>query len=205
MSTRETQKLIIDTSIALFNDSNSKAVSTNRIADACRLSRGNLHYHFRTKEEIIQTIFQRIDDEMNEDWYEDHKHPTMAYMQFMFERQIRLIWKYRFFFRELNSLLQNDARLKVLFLNNRQRRIVEVNLFFQRLIEEGLLLEPEPPVSLNALLKIAWLITDQWLANLDMEDRDVNEQSIAEGHTLVMQLFEPYFSDQAHRQLTEIS
>ncbi len=199
MSTRETQKRIVDTSIALFNEYSSKAISTNRIAEDCNLSRGNLHYHFRTKEEIIQTIFQRMDEEMNQGWYEDHASPTMQHLQFMFERQIRLIWKYRFFFRELNTLLQNDARLKVLFLDNRQRRIQEVDLFFRELIRVGLLREPEAPVSLDALLKIAWLVTDQWLSHLDLEDRDVNEESIAEGHALVMHLFEPYFSDSPGR------
>ena len=114
MTTRETQNKIICTALKLFNGAGSMTISNNRIADECGISRGNLHYHFRTKEEIIQAIFQRIDDEMRESWYEDHLHPTIEHMHYMFDRQMKLTWKYRFFYREQAALLRNDARLKVL-------------------------------------------------------------------------------------------
>lgn len=204
MATRETQNLIIDTAIALFNDHGTKAISTNRIADECHLSRGNLHYHFRTKEEIIQTIFQRIDREMDESWYEDHEHPSMEYTHFMFARQIKLFWRYRFFYRELNSLLQNDARLKLLFTDCRKKRINEVTLFFEEMIKAGLMKRPKPPVTLEALLQVSWLVTDQWLPHLDLHDKEVNEENIEEGFEMIMQIFEPYFTPKAKAEYQQI-
>ncbi len=200
MATRETQKLILKTALSLFNEHGTKSISTNRIADECELSRGNLHYHFRTKEEIIQTIFQDITRQMSDSWYEDHLHPTMEYMHFMFVRQIKTIWRYRFFYRELNSLLQNDARLKVLFLDNRKRRFNEVTRFFDECIKVGLIINPKPPASIESISQITWLITDQWLQHLDMHDMIVNEQSISEGYQLVLQVLQPYFTDRAETE-----
>lgn len=204
MATRETQNLIIEAAITLFNEHGTKAISTNRIADECHLSRGNLHYHFRTKEEIIQTIFQQIDKEMDKSWYEDHFHPTMEHTHFMFARQIDLFWRYRFFYRELNSLLQNDARLKLLFMDSRKKRIKEVALFFEELIKADLMIRPEPPISMESLLQISWLLTDQWLPHLDLHDKAANAQNIEEGFDLIMQLFEPYFTDKAKREYEQI-
>ena len=43
MSTRKTQNLIIQTAIDLFNEHGTQAISTNRIANECHLSRGNLY------------------------------------------------------------------------------------------------------------------------------------------------------------------
>lgn len=197
MATRETQRLIIETAIALFNEHGTKAISTNRIADECRISRGNLHYHFRTKEEIIQAIFQQIDQEMDDSWYDDHRHPTMGHVYFMFARQIDLFWRFRFFYRELSPLLQNDARLKLLLMRSRKKRIGELSLFFQELVKVGLLVEPKPPVSMESLLQISWLLTDQWLSHLDLHDIPVDIRNIEEGFDLVMQLFEPYLTDKA--------
>ncbi len=204
MATRETQNLIIETAIQLFNDNGTKAISTNRIADECQLSRGNLHYHFRTKEEIIQTIFQRIDREMDSSWYEDHQHPSMEYTHFMFARQIDLVWRYRFFYRELYPLLQNDARLKLLFMDCRKKRMKEVSLFFDEMINTGLMVEPQPPVSMESLLQVSWLITDQWLPHIDLHDKCVNEQNIEEGFDLIMQVFEPYFTSKAKIEYKQI-
>ena len=200
MSTRKTQSLIIQKAIELFNAHGTKVISTNRIADECHLSRGNLHYHFRTKEEIIQAIFQRIDQEMSASWFEDHLHPTMQYMYFMFARQIKTIWQYHFFYREINSLLQNDARLKVLFMDNRKKRRKEVVLFFEALLRAELLINPEPPSSLESIVQITWLITDQWVPHLDMHDQTLDEPGIGEGYQLILQVLQPYFTQQARRQ-----
>lgn len=200
MATRETQRLIVETAIALFNEHGTKAISTNRIAEECRISRGNLHYHFRTKEEIVQAIFQQIDQEMDDSWYDDHHHPTMRHVYFMFARQIDLFWRFRFFYRELSPLLQNDARLKLLLMRSRRKRIGELTLFFQELVKAGLLVEPKPPVSMESLLQISWLLTDQWLSHLDLHDIPVDVQNIEEGFDLVMQLFEPYLTDKAREE-----
>lgn len=204
MSTRETQNKIIHAALKLFNDSGSRAISTNRIADECGISRGNLHYHFRTKEEIIQTIFQDIDNEMDGSWYEDHKTPTIEHMHFMFERQMRLTWNYRFFFREQTTLIQNDARLKVLVMNSRSKRVKEVRSFFEELERAGYLDFPKDSEPMEPLLLISWLITDQWLPYLDMHDLELNETSIQQGFDLIFQIFLPYFTGKAtrdHRRL----
>ena len=60
MGTRDTQTRIVDAAQLLFNEHGTAAVSTNRIAEYCGISKGNLHYHFRTKQEIIRCLFQRM-------------------------------------------------------------------------------------------------------------------------------------------------
>src|ERR1700681_294594 len=106
MPSRETQALILKVALELFNEHRSASVSTNRIAEACEISKGNLNYHFRTKQDIILALFADITVEMNRAWYEDHRNPTMEHMAFMFVRQLRLIWRYRFFYREIIPLLR---------------------------------------------------------------------------------------------------
>ncbi len=205
MATRETQKLILDTAIELFNEHGTKAISTNRIADDCGLSRGNLHYHFRSKEEIIQTIFQRIDMEMNESWYEDHSTHTLAHANYMFERQMDLCWRFRFFYRELIALLQNDARLKILFLDSRHKRVREVKDYIVGLIENDLMVHPRLPITLDSLLLSSWLVTDQWLPHLDMYDISASdENAISEGAVLILNIFRPFFTEKALAELEEM-
>ena len=204
MATRETQDRIISTALTLFNQSGTKAISTNRIADECGISRGNLHYHFRTKEEIIQTIFQQIDHEMQQNWSDDHLHPTMEYMHDMFERQMKLIWHYRFFYLELNTLLQNDARLKVLFFDNRKKRVREVELFFKEMIQQGFFDLADNPDRLASILLTSWLVSDQWPQYLAINEMALNEENISKGFDLILQVFQPYFTEKAIRDNQKI-
>ncbi len=200
MSTRKTQNQIIDKALEMFNEHGSKAVSTNRIAEECGVSRGNLHYHFRTKEEIIQSIFQRIDREMRAHWQDDHLHPSMAYMSTMFSRSIRLTWDYRFFYLELTSLLRNDARLKLLFLDNRKMREEEVNRFFNEMINAGYFTLPAESPELEAVLLVTWLITEGWPPYLEMNDIELNEESITRGFDLILLTLTPYFTEKANEE-----
>ncbi len=47
---------IIQTSKRLFNERSYSAVSTQDIADAIGISKGNLNYHFRRKEDIMEAV-----------------------------------------------------------------------------------------------------------------------------------------------------
>ena len=55
-----TRERILDVALALFNDAGTAPISTNHIAAAAEISPGNLYYHFRNKEQIVQSLFERL-------------------------------------------------------------------------------------------------------------------------------------------------
>ena len=77
MSTEKTQSLIVNTAIELFNEYGTTKVATNRIADVCGISKGNLHYHFNNKESIIQSIFGQMVQKIDQDWRDDYSTPPL--------------------------------------------------------------------------------------------------------------------------------
>lgn len=202
MASRETQNRILDAAIALFNEEGTSQVSGNRIAEAAGVSRGNLHYHFKTKEEVIFSIWLRIEQEVDA-WRGDASEPTVTHMAEITHRQYRLIWRYRFFYRELSTLLDRDPELKYRFRRQRSQRMEEIRAFFDALVASGVAKPPQHADTLPNMIKIAWLISDYWLTFISAEDRSIDTESMQEGYQLVLRLFDPILTEQARAEIPE--
>jgi len=59
-----TRDRILLTSLALFNAQGLAAVSTHKIAAELGMSPGNLHYHFKAKQLIVEWLFRRFEQRL---------------------------------------------------------------------------------------------------------------------------------------------
>jgi AcrR family transcriptional regulator len=203
MGTRDTQTRIVDAALELFNEHGTAAVSTNRIAEHCGISKGNLHYHFRNKQEIIRFLFQRAVDEMDAGWYRDHLAATLEHMATMFVRQLQLIRDYRFFYREMADLLRRDKILRRRFAANRERRLVEIERFFVALAGRGLMNLPAEPQRLRSIVDITWIISENWLNYIEYHDRELTVEAVAAGYDQILEVLRPHLIVDPHRITTE--
>lgn len=194
MASRETQALILRVALRLFNEHGAPNVSTNRIAEVCGISKGNLNYHFRSRQEIILALFADITIEMNRGWYDDHLNPTMEHMAHMFVRQLRLNWRYRFFYRELIPLLRDSKLLQRRFNEVRVRRVAEVKRFMQGLITAGLVRGGDTEEQLDLLITSTWVLSDHWLNFIETSGGSVDEDAFGRGYDILVNMMKPYLT-----------
>lgn len=204
MGTRDTQVRILQAALQLFNEYGTAAVSTNRIAEHCGISKGNLHYHFRNKQEINRSLFQQALDEMDAGWYRDHLAPTLEHMAAMFVRQLQLILKYRFFYREMADLLRRDPLLRRRFANHRERRLKEIERFFLILSERGLMRIPADARRVRSIVDVTWIVSENWLNYLDYHDRELTVEAILAGYYEILEVLRPYLCADP-QQITQAS
>ena len=62
---RRTRQRILDTTLALYNERGEPQVSTSLIATELGISAGNLHYHFRRKDELSAALLERFVSEFD--------------------------------------------------------------------------------------------------------------------------------------------
>ena len=120
-----TRERILDVALALFNDAGTSPISTNHIAAAAGISPGNLYYHFRNKEQIVQSLFERL--------FSTYEHvfalpqgrpPTLVDLRHLVRVNFEVLWEYRFAYRELAALLRRDEVLRERWLEVRRRGYV---------------------------------------------------------------------------------
>jgi AcrR family transcriptional regulator len=194
MATRDTPQRILERAVELFNAHGVKAISLNRIAESLDISPGNLHYHFRTKDDVILAIFERIRSDPSQVSEGDCLSPTLTHMRWMFERYSSLVWRYRFFFRELSALTEEIPLVRHRYFENRRERMAALQQFFEKLIDVGVMRRPEPPATVALLVALSWMVSDHWIFYLDADHARLDSELIDTGFDLVMTLFQPYLA-----------
>src|SRR5690242_19244169 len=117
-----TKDRILETALELFNQQGTSAVSTNHIAEALHMSPGNLYYHYRNKDEIIRALFERLFHAWDVSFALPKDHvPTLDDLKALARINFEILWRYRFAYRELIVLLNQDAILRERYITVRER------------------------------------------------------------------------------------
>ena len=123
---RRTAERILEAALELFNRFGEPNVSTTLISAELGISPGNLYYHYPAKDELINSLFDRYEQALNELLNASdgvrHVEDAWFFMHTLFE----LIWQYRFLYRDLNDLLSKNRRLETHFqwvLKNKARAV----------------------------------------------------------------------------------
>ena len=112
---RRTAERILSTSLELFNRFGEPNTSTSMIAGELRISPGNLYYHYPSKDELINTLFDQYARTLTELLAAANDVRDVEDAWFLLHSLFELIWQYRFFYRDLNHLLSRNRHLETRF------------------------------------------------------------------------------------------
>ena len=97
---RRTRERILALALQLFNDFGEPNVTTSNIAEEMNISPGNLYYHFRNKDDIINCLFSDFEKEMDAMLSAPREAATVEDAWFFLHTLYELIWRYRFFYQD---------------------------------------------------------------------------------------------------------
>lgn len=188
-----TKAHIVQVAIKLFNEAGVQNVSTHHIAAAADISPGNLYYHFKNKEAIVRAILEV----MIQDWDAVYQVPTdqsfsIAMLRELERTNFTLLWRYRFFYRELVVLLRHDPELAERYSAIQQQRLAQEVALVEALVAVGAVRAPNEPSELEQIFTSAWVISSFWLSHLEASGLPVTPERVEDGVELIVRLYAPY-------------
>jgi len=195
---RRTRERIFETALRLFNQFGEPNVTTTVISDEMNISPGNLYYHFRNKDEIIEDIFRAFEREIEDTLAAPEKRApdvedTWLFLHVLFE----LIWKYRFLYRDLNDLLSRNRTVEIHF-----RRILEHSVRTATLLCEGMVAVGQMRADEHEIESLATnmvVVSTYWLSYEYVREPRKPAEALALGRGVyqVMAMVAPYFQGDA--------
>lgn len=203
--TTDTRERIADAALALFNAEGWHAVSTRHIAMRLGISPGNLYYHFANKEEIALCLYERIERQLDDVLTP----PVGAYGSFddvlaYLDAILGHLWEFRFFYRDLNSLLREVAGLKDKYRGLAERVLGRARAIFAGMVEAGWMEATDE--QLDLLATNAWIVLTQWFTHRQVMDRrrTIQSSDIREGIRHLVALFSPSLRPPQRRQVQRL-
>jgi AcrR family transcriptional regulator len=191
---RDTRQRILDTSLAMFNGQGEPNVTTNHIADELEISPGNLYYHFRNKDDIIEQLFQRYEERMDSALLApEGRLPNLEDIWLQLHMVFECIWDYRFLYRDLVDILSRNRHLRLRFARILKRAAGNATTVMRGLVQAGVMRASAKEVDSTATNIL--VIATFWLNYASVRgDRDERE-SIRFGIVQVMMLVSPFLRD----------
>jgi AcrR family transcriptional regulator len=188
----DTKTRILDAALALFNERGSDVMGTNHIAAAMGISPGNLYYHYRNKAEIVRRLFARIKGEWAENYaLPEGVMPDPATMERMVAGNFGIQWRYRFFFRELTSLLNADPALAADYRENRRTAYANTLYLLHRFIATGAVQDPGTGQAVDDIAQLLWLVGDFWLVFREAGGGEIGPAEMDQGVRMFRRLLNP--------------
>jgi len=155
----DTKSKILKCALELFNSTNTQASTTNHISKKMGISPGNLHYHYKNREEIIRELYKNMQREYT---LLPHEFPNTINELFKAnEKSFKIQHKYRFFYRELLFLLSRDAELKHIYTQDAIAQRTRYRTIFERLSEKKILTFKNSE-EINYLVNMILLVEQFW-------------------------------------------
>jgi AcrR family transcriptional regulator len=191
---RQTRQRILDTSLAMFNAQGEPNVTTNHIADELEISPGNLYYHFRNKDDIIEHLFTCYEARMDAALAAPQgRLPGLEDIWMQLHLVFECIWDYRFLYRDLVDILSRNRRLRLRFARILKRADEQAHAVLRGLVQAGVMRASAD--ELHAAATNVLVVATFWL-NYAAARGDRDEQaSIRDGIVQVMMLIAPFLRD----------
>src|SRR6478672_6939009 len=200
---RRTRERILELSLRLFNEFGEPNITTTVIAEEMNISPGNLYYHFRNKDDIVNSLFVQFEAEIGRMLaVPADRRPNIEdvwlYLHLIFE----LHWRYRFFYRDLSDLLSRNRKLELQFKEIYKHKILVARQLCEGLRSDSALQASD--MEIDALASNIVVVASYWMSyEYVLNPRRYTEQQVMadalmRGCYQVLSLIGPYLRGDTH-------
>jgi AcrR family transcriptional regulator len=206
MAPRQTRERILETSLAMFNAQGEPNVTTNHIADELEISPGNLYYHFRNKDDIVEQVFARYETRMDQTLLvPEGRLPNLEDVWMQLHLVFECMWDYRFLYRDLVDIVSRNRKLKAHFARILNRAATSAGDVLRGLTAAGIM--RATPDEIRATAENVLLVATFWMNfNIVRNGRtDSDQDDLTHGIYQVMLLIAPFLRDAERAHLNTLA
>jgi AcrR family transcriptional regulator len=192
-----TKERILEISVQVFNTRGLRNTSTRHIATEIGISAGNLHYHFKHTEDIIQALFDRLIKESDmlmaslENYVEG---VDMELVFTIFKDFYNLLTRYQFIFINFVEISLWIPSIRESYAAIVIKRKKETKRFFNLMVQKKVLRNDIPEEVWDYLINNIFIVVDFWPSHNLINEKLEGLQAYESYVSSIKALMYPYFT-----------
>ncbi|WP_273203533.1 TetR/AcrR family transcriptional regulator [Marinobacter subterrani] len=190
----KTRDRILQTSLALFNSVGEPNVTTLLISDELDISPGNLYYHFKSKGDIVEELFDHYEQDMLDLLaVPEDADISLEQQGFFLHLLFETVARYRFLYQDLVNVLSRYDQLRVRFKRIQKKKTAAFRAICGSFRRQGIMMTDQE--ELESLCEQLTLTACYWSAFDTLSHLD-DRESVDPGRGVyqMMHLIIPYLA-----------
>lgn len=175
----KTKDRILEAALRQFNEVGTDQATVRSIAEEVGISHGNLCYHYKNTDALIEALYDRLAEEVEEPvrQIQDPDYGLAAMIR-QAEAAFRLLYKYRFLLLDFVRIIRRIDPIREKFRVLMQLRRRQFHAAFQQLIAKGLMRKEWVPGLYDHFITNLLILGDNWISNAEIHFDEKGEEVI---------------------------
>ena len=202
---KNTKEKILDTSLMLFNSQGLSKVTLRTIAKNMGISQGNLNYHIKKRDDIIEILYfqlvQNIDNSMAK--IQQTQNPFQLVVDIS-QTIMSNFFEYRFFLLDFVQIMRENKKIKTHFTALSTQREQQFSVLFKMLIENKLMRAEVLPNEYDYFYKRIQMLSEFWISDAEIHNTKITKKTIQKYSEILMQAIFPYLTLKGQKEYLSI-
>ncbi|MFN8357283.1 MAG: TetR/AcrR family transcriptional regulator [Spirosomataceae bacterium] len=194
-----TKQRIVEASVRLFNENGMDSVRLQQIAEEVGISVGNLAYHFKNKEAIIESVFEQVFEEFDTIFRQYLAQPNLADFDIQISQFYSFFSKNHFYLSEFFKGTVANTPYHQQWQHYVTKMMIQLRSRLQFLVMKGVLV-PEPRAGhYEIIAEQIWMALVFFIPKCNMTGQPTD---VANYRKNVWSLLFPYFTTQGQQEFS---
>ncbi len=201
----KTKEKIASAAKSLFNSEGYGSVTIRMIALKLDMSSGNLNYHFKKKEDILESLYFDMVTEFDRRIAElGTAELSLESIKADIESSMERMLEYVFFWTDLYNLLRSNQKIAAHFESVYEKRVAGYQFMLNSLLERGLMCGFEFQEEANLLIERMINFSDTWIYASALYHKKIDNVYLLRQASQLISMLYPYLSQAGKEEYRKI-
>ncbi len=200
MSKVRTKTKILTTSLHLFNEKGLSQVTLRTIASEMNISQGNLNYHYKKRDDIIEALYLELVEKINASISECEDSYTLESFFMVMNGIMENFNEYRFFLLDFVHIMRDHKTIREHYALLTSERKKQMLAFFQELNRTGIMRNREFDEEHEFLFIRLQILTDFCFSNASISNREIDFDVKEKYKNIILHELYPYLTTKGAKE-----